>query len=520
MSSNNNYTLYCASIISLGGFLFGFDASVISGVVPFVSQEFGLSDWQLGWVVSSPTLGGVVAALSMGPLSDLFGRKKVILVIAFLYLLSAVVSALAPDFQTLAVARFIGGLAFGSLFIAPIYIAEISPPKLRGRFVSINQMNIVVGFSAAYFANYFLLNLSESGTPWVTSLGIDSNTWRWMLGLEILPATLFFLSLLTIPESPRWLVTKNRIEEAKATLLKLAPEGDADATIASVQETLAGDRQPPLAKRIASLFDPSLRRILTIGLIVGIIQQVTGVNAIYFYAPSIFEQSGAGTNAAFAQAIWVGIINVIFTIVAMALIDRLGRRLLMLVGLGGVLVSLSLAAYGFYSARYTLDDTDAQELAELIEPETLSPLIGKVYDNDLAFKAALADALGDEAASAHESALIQAAIQANAILILVGILGFVASFAISLGPVMWVLLSEIFPNRIRGIAISFIGIFNSGASFLVQFVFPWELSNLGSAMTFAIYGLFAVIGMILLIRLLPETKGKSLEQLEAELVKA
>ncbi len=517
MNKESKYALIYASIISLGGFLFGFDASVISGVVGYVSQEFGLSDWQQGFVVSSPTLGAVIASICMGPLSDLFGRKKVILTIAFLYTLSASASAVAPDYATLVSARFIGGLAFGSLIIAPIYIAEISPSKLRGRFVSINQFNIVVGFSAAYFANYFLLNASESGANWVAALGIDAHTWRWMLGLEIIPAMLFFLALLAVPESPRWLVANGRSEQAKTVLGKIAPSTNVEEQIQAIKATLFQTVDTPFMQRLKELLSPRLRKAIVIGLIVGVAQQITGVNAVYFYAPSIFEQSGVGTNAAFAQAIWVGIINVIFTIVAMACIDRIGRRPLMLIGLGGVFVSMMLTAYGFHSAYYQLSPQSVSALEQTIEPGSLDTLVGKTFDNDVAFKKALGEALGGSVASAHESSLIQAAIHANATLILVGILGFVASFAVSLGPVMWVLLSEIFPNRIRGIAISFIGLFNSAVSFSVQFVFPWELSTLGSAGTFLIFGLFAGIGIVLVYRILPETKGKSLEELEAEL---
>ena len=511
--------LTCAIVVSLGGFVFGFDASVISGVVGFVAAEFDLNDWQTGFVVSSPTLGAMLASIVAGALADQIGRKRVLLTIAFLYILSAVTSAIAPSFEVLAAARFIGGMAFASLIIAPIYIAEIAPSHLRGRMVSINQMNIVVGLSAAYFANYLLLQLSQSGAEWVTSLGIDTHTWRWMLGIETIPATIWFVLLLLTPESPRWLMLHGREERARSVVQQLIPALDAEQVGRWVEEVrrTAATAMDPLAQRLRQLLSPAMRFVLIIGLIVGIAQQITGVNAIYFYAPVIFEQSGVGTDAAFAQAVWVGIINIVFTIVAMICIDRFGRKPLLVIGLSGVFVSMTLCAWGFHNATYQLDADDLPALSEQIDTERLQPLVGTTFDSGVEFKRALRNALGDSEARAADGALLQAAININPMLVLIGILGFVASFAVSLGPVMWVLFSEIFPNRIRGIAISVVGVINSTVSFSVQLIFPWELTNLGAALTFLIYGLFAVLGLILVVWLLPETRGKTLEQLETEL---
>ena len=257
-----------------------------------------------------------------------------------------------------------------------------------------------------------------------------------------------------------------------------------------------------------------MRLILVIGLVVGVSQQITGVNAVYFYAPSIFEQSGIGQDAAFSQAIWVGIINVVFTIIAMLLIDKLGRKPLMLIGLAGVVISMSIAAYGFHQATYQLTNQSVAKLTNERVQENVAPMIGMTYQSDLAFKKALNDSLGAEVARQYQAELIQAAANINPLLIMIGILGFVASFAVSLGPVMWVLLAEIFPNHLRGVGIAFVGLVNSAVSFTVQFVFPWELANIGTALTFLIYGVFAVIGFALVYKLLPETKGKSLEELE------
>ena len=254
--------------------------------------------------------------------------------------------------------------------------------------------------------------------------------------------------------------------------------------------------------------------ILAVGLIVAVSQQITGVNAVYFYAPSIFEQSGIGQNAAFSQAIWVGVINVVFTIVAMMFIDKLGRKPLLIVGLAGVFISMSIASYGFSQATYQLTSQKVELIEQVEIKEKLSPLLDITFDNDVDYKNALNETLGEKQARKHQSILIQAAVDMNPTIILVGILGFVASFAISLGPVMWVLLAEIFPNHLRGIGIAFTGLVNSGISFTIQLIFPWELATLGTATTFMIYGIFALLGLGLIYRLLPETKGKSLEEIE------
>lgn len=513
---NPNYSTACfAAIVGLGGFLFGFDASVISGVLSFIVPEFGLNEWEVGLVVGAPTLAGMAAAVCMGPLSDVIGRKKVLIALAFLYCISAAGAAFAPNYQMLVAARFIGGLAFASLGIAPMYIAEIAPAKNRGLLVSFNQFNIVIGFSAAYFANYFFLHASQGDAAWIKALAVDRYTWRWMLGVGAIPAVLWILLLLIIPESPRWLALTGRLDLARQVLLRVRMPEQVNQTLQEIQNSVV-DSAASLRSRVRALFKPAMKLPLAIGLIIGIAQQVTGVNAIYFYAPSIFEQTGVGTNAAFAQATLIGVINVIFTIVAMVLIDKLGRKPLLMFGLAGVIVSTALCSYGFSRATYQLSEESLSHLSQQIDATRLDPLIGVEYQDDLAFKAAVIQALGEPAMKAHEAELIQASIRINPYLVLIGILGFVASFAVSLGPVMWVLFSEIFPNSTRGVAMAFVGFFNSLSSFAVQFMFPWELSRLGNAGTFSIFAIFGCVSLVLLAWLLPETKGKSLEQLEEQ----
>ncbi|MEM8487383.1 MAG: sugar porter family MFS transporter [Bacteroidota bacterium] len=516
--SNRHYIIKTALIVALGGFLMGFDASVISGVVGFIETQFDLSKIELGWAVSSLTLTATLAMMLAGPLSDRYGRKKILFVAAILYAISAIASAFAPNFWSLVVARMIGGFGVGaSLIIAPMYIAEISPPKMRGQMVSFNQLNIVIGISVAFFTNYMILQLGQSDASWAQSLQFGEHNWRWMLGLETLPAILYFVCLFFVPNSPRWLIMQGREDEALPIMARANGEEEAQREMAEIKLSIKADQQKERVP-LTELFAPAMRLVLLIGVVVAILQQITGINSVFFYAPMIFEQSGIGTDASFVQAILVGIINLVFTLLAMALIDRLGRKPLLVFGLSGIVLSMALLAFGFHSATYTLDNNSIAALPDGVPTEQLTPLAGQTFQGDLAYKTALDDALGEDLAGEHESALITAAISMNPMLILLGILGFVACFAISLGPVMWVLFSELFPNKIRGLAISFVGLINSAISFIVQFVFPWELENLGSAMTFLIYGVFAALGLVFVIMVLPETKGKSLEELEEILV--
>jgi len=513
----NLYVARTALIVALGGFLMGFDASVISGVVGFIEVEFDLSNLQLGWAVSSLTLSSTLAMLAAGPLSNRIGRRTVLYWAAVLYAVSAIGSALAPNYMLLVIARMVGGLGVGaSLIIAPMYIAEISPPALRGRMVSFNQLNIVIGISVAFFTNYLILELGDSSIAWAEALRFDSYNWRWMLGLETLPAVLYFGALFAVPESPRWLVMKGRISEGLAIMTRASGAEEAEADLRAVQASLDADAAKTNVG-LTALFAPALKFVLLIGIVIAIVQQITGINAVFFYAPMIFEQSGIGTNASFVQAILVGLVNLVFTIVAIALVDRLGRKPLLITGLTGITIAMALLAYGVHGASYTL--TSDAVLPAAVSLDALQPILDTTFNSDVAFKQALESALGLATARQFESELIAAAISMNPVLILIGILGFVASFAVSLGPVMWVLFSELFPNRVRALAISFVGLINSGVSFTVQLVFPWELANLGSALTFLLYGVMAALGLIFVIIALPETKGRSLEELESLLAR-
>ncbi len=513
MSKESRFTTLVALTVALGGFLMGFDASVISGVVGFIEVEFALSKIELGWSVASLTLTATIAMMVAGPLSDRLGRRPVLKLAAVLFAISAVASALAPDFITLVAARMLGGLGVGAaLIVAPMYIAELAPPDKRGRLVSFNQLNIVIGISAAFFSNYAILRLGQSEHALAELLRFDEWNWRWMLAIETLPAIIYFLALWAVPESPRWLAMKGRRDEARTVLTKAVGSKQAEADMAAVLTSLAAKPEGPGAS-IGELFKPAMKLVLTIGVAVAILQQITGINAVFFYAPMIFAQAGVGTDAAFMQAVLVGLVNIVFTVLAMALIDKLGRRPLLGFGLAGIAVCMLTLSYGFNAATYQLQSAAVAELAAP-EREALTQLVGNTYESDLEFRVAVSGALGNEAYQQLESRLLKDSISINATLILFGILGFVAAFAVSLGPVMWVLFSELFPNRLRGLAISFVGLINSAVSFSVQLVFPWELANFGNATTFLIYGLFALAGLVIMLRILPETRGRSLEELE------
>jgi sugar porter (SP) family MFS transporter len=520
MKQSKSYIIRVSLIVAIGGFLMGFDASVISGVIRFIEPQFDLTKIQLGWAVGCLTLTSTLAMIIAGPLSNKYGRRTILRYAAVLYAISAIASAFAPTFWILVVARMIGGFGVGaSLILAPMYIAEISPAKIRGTMVSFNQLNIVVGISIAFFTNYLILKWGMEGSSLAKTLMIDEYNWRWMLGIETIPALLYFAFLFFVPESPRWLAMNGQEEKALSVLSKACSQEEASAALVAVREGVVAENKKKNPSSIKDLFKPALRIVLLIGVVIAVTQQITGINAVFFYAPMIFEQTGIGTDASFSQAILVGLTNVVFTILAMWLIDRVGRKLLLIVGLSGIILSMWLLSYGFGAATYQLNTANVQELTTKTDNNNWSKLENVVFNSDLDYKQAIIETIGSEQWKANESDFISRAIKINPFLVIIGILGFVASFAVSIGPVMWVLFSEIFPNSIRAVAISFTGFINSGISFLVQLVFPWELANFGSSTTFLLYGIFGIIGLLVAIFYLPETKGKTLEELEKILIR-
>ncbi len=518
MINQGKSVFFCAIVVAFGGFVFGLDAALISGTVKFVSEEFALSDLQVGMVVSSPGFGVLFALLVTGWFCNKYGRRQTLLVIAFLYVFSAVASVLSTSFEMLVAARFLGGLAFTSLSVAAMYIGEIAPPKLRGKLVTMIQINIVIGLSAAYFANYLILQASQSDSQWVTSIGLDIYTWRYMLGVEIVPAVLWFALLFFVPRSPRWLFMQDRMKEARQVLCHFMVEADADKEMNLIRKSIEEDgAKTTSVEAFKMLFSPRIRRASLIGLTFALVQQVTGINAIMFYAPTVFEQVGMGTDAAFFQAIIVGLVSVVFTIAAVVLVDRLGRRPLVIAGLATATISLSLCYLGFEQATYVLTTESISQFVSEHGLTAISQLQGIVYHSDIEFKQALESVIGLEESRKHSGQLLQLSSNLNGTLILAGIMGFIASFHFSIGPIMWVLFSEIFPTVVRGIAIPVFAFIASVVSYLVQQFFPWQLTHMGAANIFLFYAVCGVVGFIVLFKIMPETKNKSIEEIEEQL---
>ena len=515
MTKYQKRAFFYASIVAMGGFIFGLDAALISGTVNYLIQEFSLTELQLGTVVSAPGLGVFVALPLAGWASNALGRKRTLQIIAALYLVSAVSSAFAPSYWTLVIARFLGGLAFSSITLASMYIGEIAPPSLRGKLVSMTQINIVIGLSAAYFINYLILQLTGSGAGWINVLGIKEHTWRYMLGSEIIFALIWFILLLLIPQSPAWLVYRNRIADAEKSLLKIAPPSLIPKLLSEMQRSLADTVENlSIGSQLKEIFSKEMRLIFVIALTIAIAQQSTGINAIMFYAPTVIEQIGFGTDAAFMQAIWFGLTSVIFTILALMIVDKLGRRPMIIWGMVWIVASLGLCSYGFNKANYSISEQAITEMTDIPDVEKLNTIVGNVYNSDLTFKKAVIEIIGAKEARNHSSILLQKATNMPAGLVLFGILSFIAAFHFSVGPLMWVLFSEIFPIALRGIAIPFFAIITSLVSYLIQKFFPWQLATIGGSNTFLFYAVTVSIGLIILYFTLPETKNMTIEEIQ------
>lgn len=518
MNSYQKNAFTYASIVAMGGFIFGLDAALISGTVKYLVQEFGLTDLQLGTVVSAPGLGVFLALPLASYASNQLGRKRTLQIIAALYIISAISSALAPSYWTLVAARFIGGLAFSSITLASMYIGEIAPPQLRGKLVSMTQINIVVGLSAAYFINYFILQLTHSDASWIQDIGLNNHTWRWMLAAEILPALIWFGLLLLIPESPSWLVYQQRIEDAKTALVRLLPANEIPQQIEEIQTSLKNSPDDlSIGSQLKEVFGKPMRVILIVAITIAIAQQSTGINAILFYAPTVFEQIGMGTDAAFMQAIWIGLVSVVFTVLSLMLVDKVGRRPMILWGMVWIILSLGLCSYTFKNARYAITQQSITEMTEYPNAAKLQALIGTEFESDLTFKEAIRETIGEDDARDYASLLLQKGTKMNAMLILFGILSFIAAFHFSVGPIMWVLFSELFPIALRGVAIPFFALVTSLVSYLVQKFFPWQLSTMGGSSVFLFYAATVAIGLLILYRYLPETKNMSIEEIQASI---
>lgn len=434
----NRNLLFATIVSALGSFLFGFDTAVISGTTKFITQFFSLTDATLGMTVSIALWGTVIGSIAVGKPGDVLGRRLMLSICGALYFISALGCALASGWYTLLVSRFFGGLAIGAASVmAPMYIAEISPGKLRGRLVAVAQFNIVLGILVAFFSNYLLVN-------------VGADNWRWMFGVMAIPAALFFLLLFFVPESPRWLVKKNHVDKARAVLQRVGA-ANVEAELSDIVSSLKEEG----GQGITKLLQKKYTFVIMCAVLLAVFNQLSGINVIMYYAPMIFEKAGASTNAAMLQAVAVGVTNMVFTIIAMFFIDKLGRKTLLLVGAVGMFLSLAGAAIHYYD-------------------EALFGSTGVV----------------------------------------VFIVGFIAFFAFSQGAVIWVFLAEIFPNRVRSKGQALGSFTHWIMNAIIGLVFPIALTSFGGGSVFMFFAVMMIPFFFFVWRVMPETKGKSLEELE------
>lgn len=441
-------------ISSLGGLLFGFDMAVISGVLPFVQTQFALSAAQEGWFVASALVGAVLGVGFSGELCDRFGRKKLLILAAILFLLSAIGSTLMPTFSLLIYARILGGIGVGIASNAvPLYLSEIAPANIRGRLVTCYQLAITLGILVAYLTNAGLLNLSISSDQQAPFAYLEflyiNEVWRGMFSIEIFPAAMFLVGLIFVPESPRWLFQKGRRKEALHIMGRIKHQEEVKQDLEEIQDNMHEEKGS-----YKMLFAPEMRKALLIGLLLPLFSQFSGINAIIYYGPSILNEAGLNLSSAFLSQILLGTVNMLFTFIAVWKVDSLGRRPLYLTGTICATISLFVTGLCFYT-----DNTDSYLL------------------------------------------LISATI-------------FLASFAFSIGPLKFVIASEIFPDKIRGRALALSIMVMWVADTIVGQITPILLASFGTAFTFWIFAFFCFIAFIVVYRMVPETKGKSLEQIQ------
>jgi len=446
-------------VSAMGGLLFGYDWVVIGGAKPFYEKFFGLTmPSQIGWAMSSALVGCLVGSLVSGGLSDRFGRKRLLILAGFLFTGTGIMTALAPSFSFFIGNRILGGVAIGlASNLSPMYIAEISPAAMRGKFVSVNQLTIVIGILAAQLVNWLIAEPVPAGATAAEILASwnGQTGWRWMFGAEAVPAFLFFLLMFLIPESPRWLVKSGREAEAEKILARVGGKGFAGQALREIRDTLASGEIGKV--RFRSLFGPGLAKVLVVGVVLAIYQQWCGINVIFYYAQEIFTAAGYGVSGVLFNIVITGTVNLIFTLIAIRLVDRLGRKPLMMAGSAGLAV-----VFGLIGASYAVHSRGVHLLALVVVAMAL--------------------------------------------------------YALSLAPVTWVLLSEIFPNRIRGAAMSVSTVSLWSACFVLTYTFPLLNKGLGPAGTFWIYAGISVFGFIFIRSRVRETKGKTLEEIEREFV--
>ncbi len=537
MNRLNGYTLLLTFIVSIGGLLLGISANV-SGASEFYRSYFDLKvgSFLEGFGVSIAMLATFIGNFNAGTISDKIGRKKALLLAAFLFSFCTLGSGLATNYTFFLISRFIGGLGIGiSLLVVPMFIAEFAPSEKRGFLVSFNQLNIGIGFLLAYVINSLTIKYIPD----------PDLTWRWMLGIGFVFPAVYFVALFFVPESPRWLINRGRNEEAKKVMKKIGGEEYAETEYQQIKQAInfsgEGEKKTAYGQLLGELFSKPMRLVLLIAFSVAFFQMASGFNSVMFFVPRIFRLAGFGGTGSFFMSNLVGIAMVVMTVISMFLIDRLGRKPLLLIGVSLMLVSLMVSAWSFSESTYTIEKDDVEQIVQNAETNEVAGVLSKalskskniVFKNELTFfhqfKSDIhseVDRIGKEDKeyadyiySKYRGNLVDATISINSLVVMIAILCFVVGFAISLGPVTWALLSEVFPGKLRGLGISIAGTLNGLTSFIVTTIFPIELEHLGSGTTFFIYGILMFVFILMVIKWFPETKGKTLEEIEAELVK-
>jgi len=456
---NIGYVWLISSVAAMGGLLFGWDWVVIGGAKPFFQRYFELTtEAQIGWANSCALIGCLMGALAVGGLSDRFGRKKLLITAALFFAVTSLGNALANDFTIFIAWRILGGIAIGlASSLSPMYIAEIAPAPIRGKLVAVNQLTVVIGILLAQYINWYLVRNLPAGASdeFIRSSWFGQQGWRWMFGLTAVPAILFFAGMFLVPESPRWLAKNGKAKMSREILEKIGGEDYAVAATIEIQRTLASEEIQRV--RLTDLLEPKMRQVIVLGVVLAVFQQWCGINVIFNYAEEIFHAAGYDISTVLKNIAWTGSVNLVFTFIALGVVDRAGRRPLMLFGSASLAVIYGVMGYCYHGGVHGLP-------------------------------------------------------------MLLLVLAAIGCYAMSLAPVTWVVISEIFPNRIRGaamaVAVSSLWI----ACFLLTYTFPMLNAHLGSARTFWLYGAICVAGFVFVFFKLPETKGKTLEQIEKELV--
>lgn len=464
-NKNNLLRVFLLSVVaSLGGFLFGFDSGVINGTVDALQKAFNSDAVGTGFNVASVLLGCAAGAFFAGMLADRFGRKPVLIVAGLGFIISAWGSGISSGSAEFVFYRLLGGLSVGAAsIISPAYISEIAPSNIRGRLTSLQQLAIVLGLFFSFFSNYNLASLAggASGELWH---GFDA--WQWMFWMELIPAFVFFICLLFIPESPRYLVAVGKTEKAIAVLSSINNREDAKKQVTEIKKTMVSERRP----RLLDIFNKKTKKIhpiVWVGIGLAMLQTFTGIDVVFYYGSVLWQAAGFTESDALFTNVIIGAVNIAFTILAIFLVDRIGRKPLLMVGGLGQAVMLGLMAVVF-----TISAEDAA--------------------NGIAMNGTLG------------------------IMALLAAIGFIAFFALTWGPVMWVMLGEMFPNKYRGAALAMAGMSNWLANFLVTITFPVLLSDFGLGISYGIYAVFGIVAFAFVYRYVKETKGKTLEEISLE----